>query len=115
MLVCKEFTFDSAHRLPDYNGPCAQLHGHTYRLQVVVEGQIDKNGMVIDFADLKQLVQKTVLIPLDHHYLNDLLKQPTAENIAEWIWQQLQGKLNLFEIRLWETPTSFVIRNRSEL
>lgn len=108
MLLCKEFTFDAAHKLENYVGLCANLHGHTYRLQVIIAGKIGKNGMVLDFGDLKEIVHNLVLKNLDHTFINTLIPQPTAENITLWIWKQLEKKIPLYEIRLWETPTSFV-------
>lgn len=108
MQIAKEFTFDAAHKLNDYDGLCANLHGHTYRLQVVVKGRVKKSGMVIDFGDLKKIVSKNVLLKLDHKYLNETIKQPTAENISIWIWNQLKKEIPLCEVKLWETPTSYV-------
>jgi len=112
--VVKEFTFDAAHNLVEYHGKCEKLHGHTYKLQIMVCGERDKEGMVIDFIDLKKIVQEEVLSYLDHAYINEIIPQPSAENIAEWIWNKLEEKLSserykLSEVRLWETPTSFVI------
>ncbi|MGC8819740.1 MAG: 6-carboxytetrahydropterin synthase QueD [Fervidobacterium sp.] len=114
LCVVKEFTFDAAHNLVKYHGKCEKLHGHTYKLQVVVCGEKDEEGMVIDFIEMKRIVQEEVLSFLDHSYINDIISQPSAENIAEWIWSRLEEKLTtgrykLSEIRLWETPTSFVI------
>lgn len=108
MLITKEFTFDAAHKLLEYDGPCARLHGHTYRLQVTISGTVKKNGMVIDFLDLKKIVKEKVLTKLDHVYLNEVVGQPTAENLAIWIWDQLEKDLPLYEIKLWETPTGSV-------
>lgn len=112
--VVKEFTFDAAHNLVEYHGKCEKLHGHTYKLQIMVCGERDKEGMVIDFIYLKKIVQEEVLSYLDHAYINEIIAQPSAENIAEWIWNKLEEKLSserykLSEVRLWETPTSFVI------
>ncbi len=114
LCVVKEFTFDAAHNLVEYHGKCEKLHGHTYKLQIFVCGEKDKEGMVIDFVELKNIVKEKVLSKLDHSYINEIIKQPSAENIAEWIWKQLEGELTterykLTEVRLWETPTSFVI------
>ena len=89
MQVTKEFTFDSAHFLPRYYGKCERMHGHTYRLQVTVEGEVGENGLVIDFVILKKIVKERVLNQLDHQVLNDVLEIPSAENIAVWIWNQL--------------------------
>jgi len=109
MLIAKEFTFDAAHRLLNYDGPCANLHGHTYKLQIVLSGRVQKNGMVIDFVDLKKIVTEKVISKLDHKFINKIIKQSTAENISIWIWNQLEKYLPLYEIRLWETPTSFAV------
>ncbi|HSX08709.1 MAG TPA: 6-carboxytetrahydropterin synthase QueD [Candidatus Saccharimonadales bacterium] len=115
MIVCKEFTFDSAHKLNNYNGKCANLHGHTYKLQICVKGEIQKNGLVLDFLDIKEVVKKKVLAVLDHKYLNDIIEQPSAENITMWIWEQLHSSLPLiYEITLWETPNSFAKYTASE-
>jgi len=114
MFVTKEFTFDSAHFLPNYQGKCEDMHGHTYRLQVTVDGPVDKDGLVIDFALLKQIVKKKVLDKLDHKLINDVIKIPSAENIAIWIWKQVAGtaefpkKVDLHEVKVWETANSFV-------
>lgn len=109
MLIAIEFTFDAAHRLQNYEGPCANLHGHTYRLQIVLSGAMQKNGMVIDFVDFKKIVAEKVISKLDHKFINKIIKQSTAENIIVWIWSQLEKDLPLYEIKLWETPTSLVI------
>lgn len=91
MKVTKSFTFDAAHALTNYHGACERLHGHTYRLDVTVEGPLDaKTGMVVDFLLLKLAVQEQVLTHLDHRSLNDVLKNPSAELLVVWIWGQLQ-------------------------
>jgi 6-pyruvoyltetrahydropterin/6-carboxytetrahydropterin synthase len=113
MLVTKTFKFDAAHNLIKYHGKCERLHGHTYRLDVIVEGKLDEEQMVIDFVVLKNIVKEQVLDILDHSYLNDHIKQPTTESIAIWIWKRLELHLNnhryhLYEIRVFETETSFV-------
>lgn len=89
MFVTREFTFDSAHQLTDYYGKCESLHGHTYKLQVTLEGEMQKNGLVIDFVVLKRIVKKHVLDILDHRVLNEVVKNPSAENLVVWIWNQL--------------------------
>lgn len=108
MLVTKEFSFDSAHYLPDYHGKCENMHGHTYKLQVTVEGEVQPDGMVIDFVKLKEIVKNKVIDKLDHKILNEIIANPSAENTAIWIWEQLEKDLAIFEIKVWETPTSFV-------
>ena len=114
MIVFKEFTFDAAHFLPNVpaNHKCRNIHGHTYRLMVFLEGEIDpKYGWVMDFAQLKDTVVSVVSIT-DHCLLNDIkgLENPTCELIAVWIWDQLKPLLPaLKRIELHETPTSGVI------
>lgn len=109
MIVTKEFTFEAAHKLDWDLGKCKHLHGHTYRLHISVKGALNENGIIIDFRELKQVVNKHIIEELDHNYLNELIKNPTAENIALWIWNKLEGELDLYEIKLWETKASSVI------
>ncbi|HOJ93135.1 MAG TPA: 6-carboxytetrahydropterin synthase QueD [Dictyoglomaceae bacterium] len=114
MFIIKEFNFDAAHNLIRYKGKCERLHGHTYKLVVIVEGSPDEEGMVIDFLELKKIVEENVLNFLDHSYINDIIKQPTAENIAIWVWNQLKDKLkrencSLYEVQIWESPESGAI------
>jgi 6-pyruvoyltetrahydropterin/6-carboxytetrahydropterin synthase len=110
MRLDVEFTFAAAHRLPRYEGPCFRLHGHNYRFFVAIEGEVDpRSGMVADFGEVKQAVQEHVLARVDHRNLNDLLENPTAENIARWIWEALAGRIpGLCEVRLYEIPDSCV-------
>jgi len=101
-----EFHFAAAHRLPRYDGPCSRMHGHNYRMVVRVEGEVDpKSGMVADFGRIKEIVQEHVLSRADHRTLNDVLENPTAENIARWIFETVAPHLpGLAEIRLYEVP-----------
>lgn len=114
MLLFKEFTFDSAHFLPNVpeGHKCKEMHGHTYRLRVWVEGPLDPVlGWVMDFADLKKVV-KPVVNRLDHKCLNNIkgLENPTCERIAVYIWDEVKPLLPLLaKIELHETPTSGVI------
>lgn len=109
MNICSEFYFDAAHLLPNYDGRCANLHGHTYKLEVVVSGSVGKNGMVIDFGDLKKIVNKTVIDKLDHTNLNDMFDNPTAENIVVWIFDSVFKELSgLVSVKLWEGRHAWV-------
>ncbi len=110
MRLDVEFTFAAAHRLPRYEGPCFRLHGHNYRFFVALEGEVDpQSGMITDFGVVKQVVQELVLARVDHRDLNDVLENPTAENIARWIWEVLEPRLpGLSEVRLYEIPDSCV-------
>jgi 6-pyruvoyltetrahydropterin/6-carboxytetrahydropterin synthase len=106
MRLDVEFHFAAAHRLPRYDGPCFRLHGHNYRFTVAIEGEVDPaTGMVADFGVVREVVQEHVLARTDHRDLNDLLENPTAENIARWIWEVLEPRLaGLAEVRLFEIP-----------
>ena len=120
MFLTKEFKFDAAHNLINYHGKCEKLHGHTYKLAVTLKGTPDNEDMLIDFALVKQSVKELVLSRLDHAYINDIISQPTAENIALWIFKTLDSPLcrencRLFEVKLWETESSFVACHREDL
>ncbi len=136
-LVVKQYHFSAAHTLPFHRGKCSQPHGHNYLLEVAVTGQIQSEqpkegessseaGMIIDFGNLDVLVQKRILDKMDHHSLNELLDNPTAENIATLIFSELADSLfkpstipvaelpasgagrSLVSIKLWETPDAYV-------
>ena len=101
----RTFRFEAAHLLPHHPGKCRELHGHGYCLVVTVDLPVDPtSGMAIDFSDLKQVVRQRVVSRLDHKYVNDVIDNPTAERMAQWIWEQLAGALEgLEEIELHET------------
>ncbi len=107
-------TFAAAHRLPGHEGKCQRLHGHTYGLEVTVEGRPQESGpaagMIMDFADLRQRVAELVVEPLDHQLLNELFGfVPTAEAVANWAFERLrEGGLPVVRVRLAEGPNSYV-------
>ena len=109
-LFC-EVRFEAAHRLPNVppGHKCARLHGHSYRVEVHVDGPVDEAaGWVIDFADI-QSAFAPLRAQLDHYYLNEIdgLENPTSENLAQWIWQRLKPTLPLLsEVVIRETCTS---------
>lgn len=135
--VTKEFNFEIAHALWNYNGPCANIHGHSYRLFVTVIGepiQDEKNsklGMVIDFSDLKKIVVEEIIKPFDHAFIitkkaaesincaqNQMFEkqcivdyQPTCENMVidfvNKLQKRLPPELKLHSLKLHETATSF--------
>lgn len=112
MKISRIFSFSAAHHLTDYHGACERPHGHTYRLEVIIEGPIKQDGLVIDFVELKRVVEEKVLRKLDHTDLNDLLPNPSAELIGVWIWEQLAGAFSgvkLAGIRLWEGENTAVV------
>lgn len=108
MKICREFYFDAAHFLPDYDGKCAKLHGHTYKLEVVVGGRVKNGGMIMDFSIVKMVVNENVIDKLDHSSLNERFLNPTAEAIAVWIFGELKkGIPGLVSVKLWEGQHSW--------
>ena len=119
MRISKQFRFEAAHVLPHHPGKCSRLHGHSYRLEVVVEGPIQASGpaagMVEDFDEIAKVVREHVIEALDHRSLNDVLENPTSELIVLWIWKRLAPHLRgLAELVLWETATACAILRRDE-
>ncbi len=109
MQVNKMFHFDSAHSLPDYDGQCANVHGHTWHLTVSLDGVVDAvSGMVFDYVELKQIVEP-IIAELDHENLNIIVLNPTCENMVEFIGRRLREILEkdstLFE-RIWSLTIS---------
>lgn len=111
MDVFCEFTFEAAHRLPHVaeGHKCGRLHGHSYRVEVHVRGDVDPHtGMVVDFADIKAAFEP-LRGCLDHYYLNEVagLENPTSENLARWIWERLHSpQLRVSRVVVRETCTS---------
>lgn len=106
-------TFAAAHRLPDHEGKCRNLHGHTYTLEVSVTGVPEREGpsagMVMDFADLRDWVTRHAIEPLDHTLLNEVVDfVPTVEAIAGWVFTKLEASgLPVVRVRLYEGPNSY--------
>ncbi len=109
--------FAAAHHLRGYEGPCSQVHGHNWKVEVQVSAsRLDDIGMGLDFKLIKQATSKLV-DRLDHQNLNELppfdQQNPTAENIAAWLYRELSSMLNTEVIRvasvtLWETERACV-------
>lgn len=96
------------------------MHGHSYRLEVAIDGTIRDDGpsagMVIDFDEIEKLVKASVIDRLDHTSLNDVMENPTSENLVVWIWGQLDAALSgLSELVLWETATACAVLRRDDL
>ncbi|EOQ97429.1 queuosine biosynthesis protein QueD [Leptospira wolbachii serovar Codice str. CDC] len=110
--LSKTFGFEAAHFLPNVpeGHKCRRMHGHSFRFSVTLKGQIDPHtGWLMDFGELKGLVKPILDAKLDHYVLNDVvgLENPTSENIAVWLWNQLKPKLPLLDkITIYETCTS---------
>lgn len=111
MLVKLIRSFSSAHRLPHYDGPCHNLHGHTWKAVFVIEGDIRPDGMVCDFKVIKKLLDEN--LP-DHRFLNDLVENPTAENLANYLFQKIGAELAKKELKLktleiWESDNAAAV------
>lgn len=108
-----EDSFDAAHALRGYQGPCENLHGHTWKVQVFLQGdKLNKIGILVDFRDIKKAL-KEVVSRFDHCNLNDLpefkVENASSENIARIIFENLRtyepiGLLT--KVTVWESPTS---------
>lgn len=126
VMVSKEFTFDAAHHLHEYEGKCKNLHGHTYTVVFGISGFVDQRGLMIDFGDIKEIWKNEIEIFLDHRYLNETLPpmNTTAENMVAWIYEKMRESLNRVDrqekykgarvefVRLFETPTSYAEARR---
>jgi len=135
--ITKEFRFEAAHALSDYDGPCKNIHGHSYELSVTVKGnpiqdpESPKKGMVMDFGDLKKIVKRNIIDRFDHalilfdqdsasklHDLGEAFSnvvivdyQPTSENLLQEIAQNIKRLLpdgvTLHSLKLRETANSY--------
>lgn len=109
MKITQAFTFEAAHRLPSVPAThkCHRMHGHSYRVELQLKGPIDPaSGFVVDFFDVEAAFGP-LLQQLDHHTLNEIsgLENPTAENIATWIWEKAKPSLQLLSsVKVFETP-----------
>lgn len=130
MKIAKEFKWEMGHRLPFHEGKCRNLHGHSYKLRLELEGEMDKNGMVIDYYDVNELI-RPLIEQLDHSYLvcetdTELIEvldklnsqkvvvpfQTTAENITNYflenISKQLEPqKIKKIKVRVYETENTY--------
>lgn len=133
--ITKEFQFEMAHALVGYDGPCKNIHGHSYKLDVTVKGKVKKGtsdsdeGMVVDFGIIKKIVKDLIVDEYDHSLvLNEKMKidksqfdfmnkliivpfQPTCElllgHYSELIIAKLPANIQLHSLMLRETPTSY--------
>jgi len=135
--ITKIFHFEAAHLLKDYDGPCKNIHGHSYELHVTVIGlpinntNNPKNGMVMEFSDFKEIIEKLIIKKLDHSLILPALAdplliktlteldhkivlkdfQPTCENLlydfAQSISENLPQHIKLKHIKLFETASSY--------
>jgi 6-pyruvoyltetrahydropterin/6-carboxytetrahydropterin synthase len=109
--LSKSFHFEAAHDLPSFpeGHKCRRLHGHSFRFDVVVEGEVPpEKGYLVDYGDIKK-VTDPIVARLDHFYLNDIdgLQNPTSESISKWLWDALKPTLPMLaSIIVHETCTS---------
>lgn len=107
-------SFSAAHRLPQYDGPCHDLHGHTWKTVFVLEGPVKPDGMVCDFKVIKK--QLDALLP-DHRFLNDIVENPTAENLARYLFDKAgpvlaAQQLTLVSLEVWESEHAAALVER---
>lgn len=111
--VSVEQTFAAGHALRNYKGKCENVHGHNFRVRVVIEGErLDETGLLVDFIDVKDTM-RAIIDRLDHVFLNDIapfdVKNPSAENIAEYFFEEMTRGLKssvpvrVREVKVWET------------
>jgi 6-pyruvoyltetrahydropterin/6-carboxytetrahydropterin synthase len=111
MELRKSFQFEAAHLLPHLpeSHKCRRLHGHSFKAEIAIAGECDPRlGWLMDYAEMSDAF-KPLWEQLDHRYLNEIegLENPTSENIAVWIWDQLKPKLSLLvEVVVAETCTA---------
>ena len=116
--LTKEFSFEAAHSLEGYDGACREIHGHSYRLFVTIKGEPSadaydpKQGMVMDFGLLKQIVNEQIISRLDHSFIVRRTEQGLAlremlSDFAERLLESLPDEVELDSLRLHETATSF--------
>ena len=116
MIVSKKKSFDAAHWLPEYDGPCNNMHGHHWVIEVGLEGEVKSDGMVLDFTILKKFLN-LIHDTFDHKVINKIIENPTAENITLYINEKLMdwfpeefllSRFSLHHIKVWETEDSYV-------
>jgi len=120
--ISKDFSFSAAHAIRGHTRGCQNLHGHNYRVRVhLAATELDELGMVLDFADLKAIVQE-ILAPFDHRVINDVPpfdeRNTTAERLAEYVFEEVAarlsqgeeaGRVRAMQVEIWENDTACAI------
>lgn len=119
--IFKDFEFSAAHAIRGHTRGCQNLHGHNYRLRVhVAAKELDALGMVIDFADLKEILSE-VAGPFDHRVINEIppfdRENTTAELLARYVHgevtrrlaERTEGRAAVTRVEVWETPSSCAV------
>jgi 6-pyruvoyltetrahydropterin/6-carboxytetrahydropterin synthase len=104
--------FSAAHHLRNFRGKCENLHGHNWKVEIVLRGtELNESGVLVDFGEVKQATRQ-LLAGLDHHYLNEIPffadNNPSSENIARYLFEHLAGKFDndklwLYRVSAWES------------
>lgn len=133
VTITKHVEFEACHNLLDYEGKCKNLHGHTYKLEVALYGKVNEKGFLIDFKDLKALLESAILNKVDHQYLNEVFDREfnlkdvntTCENLVWVFWMALEAEMSkqpeiykdihVLNLRLWETSNSFATLSHHEM
>lgn len=117
--IFKDFTFSAAHAIRGHTRGCQNLHGHNYRVRVHLKAeQLDELGMVLDFADLKEMMQE-ILGPFDHRVINDIppfdQRNTTAELFSEYVFAEVarrladQERVRVTRVEVWENDTACAV------
>ena len=119
--VAKDFRFAAAHQIPGHQGGCQNLHGHSYRVRVHVQARaLDRLGMVVDFADLKHVMEQ-VIGPFDHRFLNEVppfdTRNTTAELLAQHVFDEVAIRLDddrvrVVRVEVWESDSACAVYER---
>lgn len=121
MLLRRKFHFEASHFIPDHPA-CGTCHGHSYEVEAVVEGPLQKNGMVIDFHELRDALGHFINEFLDHRHLNDVVPMaPTAEMLALLFFDRLERYLRdrnsvvrTYSVTVWETRNNAATCTRAD-
>lgn len=111
VTISKKFDFDCAHRLPKVprGHKCRRMHGHTYAIEVICEGEVDKRGMVLDYAEIAAAWMR-LHARIDHRTLNSIrgLENPTTEVLAPWLLRRLARMLpQLVAVKVYESSATW--------
>jgi 6-pyruvoyltetrahydropterin/6-carboxytetrahydropterin synthase len=112
MKVAKEFRWEMGHRLPEHFGLCKNIHGHSYKLIVEFEGELDKQGMVIDFYDVEKIINP-IIEKLDHAFMvNKNDEATTVENISKYLLLEIKKgsfpeNVSSVKVRVYETTFDY--------
>ncbi len=117
LVIGSHFEFEACHNLPgeEVYGICSNMHGHRYELDIEVEGTVDQYGWICNFKELKEIVRENVIDVYDHSNLNDFFHVPTAENIAIFIFDKINGILQGKNYRLKKVKLHETSRNYAEV